>query len=220
MVCIHKIILFWTKYFDETIEQYFKITAGPVIIDNEYCGLTSLTTPCWVTSNKRHVNNSHAIVFHWRDINARQRPRYRRPDQLWTLYNMEAPPNTPYHTFDNDIDNKFVFNMTATYRPDSDLYVPYGRVVKVADKDTDESVNDLMLNANFNNKTKLIAWIVSHCDTSGGRQQYVRELQEYITVDVYGGCGPYDCQPRRSVHCMQNVANSYMFYLSFENSVC
>ena len=35
---------------------------------------------------------------------------------------------------------------------------------------------------------KLVAWMVSNCYTASRREQYVLELQKYISVDVYGNC--------------------------------
>jgi len=34
----------------------------------------------------------------------------------------------------------------------------------------------------------IVAWMVSHCDTSSKREDYVRQLQEHIQVDIYGDC--------------------------------
>lgn len=51
---------------------------------------------------------------------------------------------------------------------------------------------------------------------------YVRELQKYVSVDVYGSCGPLKCgQTFLDTHCYQQVlAPNYKFYLAFENSLC
>lgn len=42
-------------------------------------------------------------------------------------------------------------------------------------------------------KSKKVAWFVSHCQTPGGREDYVTELQKHIQVDIYGECGPLRC---------------------------
>ena len=69
-----------------------------------------------------------------------------------------------------------------------------------------------------NKKTKGIAWFVSNCPTQGGREEYVKNLQNYIQVDIYGNCGPFKCP--RSTDCLKMLSNDYKFYLSFENSLC
>ncbi|RXG68587.1 Alpha-(1,3)-fucosyltransferase C, partial [Armadillidium vulgare] len=42
-------------------------------------------------------------------------------------------------------------------------------------------------------KNKLVSWIVSHCNASSKRDEYVKELQKFIPVDIYGKCGPLKC---------------------------
>ena len=80
-------------------------------------------------------------------------------------------------------------------------------------------------------KKGLISWIVSHCNTHNGRENYVDELQKYIDVQIYGKCEErlYStsglCNDRNGPSeslCpdMCNTINSYKFYLSFENSNC
>ena len=74
----------------------------------------------------------------------------------------------------------------------------------------------------------MIAWLASECATQSKREDYVRELQKYIDVDVYGECGPLKCGSRDLItwekdNCHQRLLHekgSYKFYLSFENSLC
>ena len=35
-------------------------------------------------------------------------------------------------------------------------------------------------------KTKLIFWLVSHCETDNKREEYAKTLNQYIPVDIYG----------------------------------
>jgi hypothetical protein len=42
---------------------------------------------------------------------------------------------------------------------------------------------------NIKKKTKLSAWLVSNCKTHSEREEYAKELQKYINIDVYGACG-------------------------------
>ena len=46
----------------------------------------------------------------------------------------------------------------------------------------------------------------------------MKELQENFPVDIYGKCGTKKCPPNGN--CYEYLANNYMFYLSFENSIC
>ena len=66
-----------------------------------------------------------------------------------------------------------------------------------------------------------------NCDTKSKRELYVKELQKYIDVDIYGKCGPLKCpdnpkvyDPRMNKECYDMLEQNYKFYLSFENIFC
>ena len=71
-----------------------------------------------------------------------------------------------------------------------------------------------------------IAWMVSHCNTSSHRDEYVAELRKYIQLDVYGKCKATKSCPRNNLswisepECYEMIGRKYKFYLSFENSFC
>ena len=67
-------------------------------------------------------------------------------------------------------------------RFDSDLRALYGKVVKRKHPITKNYLGI------WNNKTKTAAWMVSHCKSFGKREEYVKQLQKFIDVDIYGGC--------------------------------
>ena len=69
-------------------------------------------------------------------------------------------------------------------------------------------------------KPRLVAWMVSSCKTVSRREDYVRELQKYITVDIFGKCGNQTCGRWNSKDCNGFLEQQYKFYLSFENSLC
>ena len=61
---------------------------------------------------------------------------------------------------------------------------------------------------------------MSNCHTDSHRELYVKELQKHVSVDIFGGCGrPLNCTLGRD-ECFLEIALSYQFYLSFENSLC
>ena len=124
-----------------------------------------------------------------------------------------------------------VFNWTMTYRRDSDIPLLYGRIVPeeftfFSPEDVQRhierarqsfrSVRSSPSIPKDNKDQAIVAWMVSDdCDTTSQRELYVKELRNYIEVDVYGGCGnltgSYDILLQ---------SNYYKFYLSFENSIC
>lgn len=68
------------------------------------------------------------------------------------------------------------------------------------------------------NKTKPVAWFVSHCKTRSARELLTKKLQKFIDVDVYGECGTLQCE--KSSECYEMLSRDYKFYLAFENSLC
>src|SRR5258705_827989 len=69
-------------------------------------------------------------------------------------------------------------------------------------------------------KTKLVALFVSNCHTTSKRENLVRELSNYIPVDIYGGCGNMSCPRSQTGQCIDILNKDYKFYLAFENSLC
>ncbi|XP_041362189.1 glycoprotein 3-alpha-L-fucosyltransferase A-like [Gigantopelta aegis] len=111
-------------------------------------------------------------------------------------------------------------NWTATYRRDSTIVAPYEKfsffpnasvVIKLKKK----------YPKNFaSGKNKMAAIFVSNCRGTNGRLSIVRELQKYITVDVYGQCGNLECPRTRHKECFKLLNVEYKFYLAFENANC
>jgi hypothetical protein len=189
-------ILFWTKYFSSNDWLKFSLK-----------DLKCQYSNCILTEERNNFNISDAVVFHWRDINADDLPLYNSTLQKWVLFNLESPNYTP---IDQILPLIKHIDWTMTYRMDSDIYTPYGRIKKCVK-------NKWKPKYKFRNKKKSIAWIVSHCQTSSQRENYVNKLRKYIDIDVYGSCGNLTCI--RDSDCYFLIEQNYKFYLSFENSV-
>jgi len=163
---------------------------------------------CVVTDDRRRIKDADAVMFH----HSGGRPwAYRPPNQVWILYMLESPYHTPGLSGYRD-----VFNWTATYRHDSVIVTPYEKFVPF-----NENVRTLPQNKSYAaGKTKQVAWFVSNCGGRNNRRQYATELAKYISVDVYGACGPLKCPRHNSQKCFNKLNKDYKFYLSFENSNC
>ena len=109
------------------------------------------------------------------------------------------------------------FNWTMTYRRDSDIFAPYGGFVRRSEP---TSVEPILERVKGLPKSKMVAWVVSDCKTSSKREDYVKELQKLIPVDIFGRCGTMSCPGARSVDCSKLLETDYLFYLAFENSKC
>ena len=137
----------------------------------------------------------------------------RKTGQIWMSYMLEAPPNSGIYSPSGGQR----VNWTATYRTDSTIVAPYERFVTFANvtKLPEKPTRNYALG-----KTKQAAWFVSNCATANGRMEYVQELQKYMQVDIYGGCGKLKCMRSDATNCFGQLNKHYKFYLSFENCNC
>ncbi|XP_067681605.1 alpha-(1,3)-fucosyltransferase C-like [Haliotis asinina] len=134
-------------------------------------------------------------------------------DKIWVFFGLE-PPLHFLDTYKNPTwRNRF--SLTMTYRLDSDVPSPYGRLVY---RDVPED------NGHYRKiveqKSRPVAWFVSSCLTQSRREEYVSQLQTYISVDVYGKCGTMNCSSEGEGSCLRLLNTTYKFYLAFENSLC
>ena len=74
------------------------------------------------------------------------------------------------------------------------------------------------------NRTRSVAWVANNCEKPGKRERYVKELQRYIDVDIYGSCGNATlCSANETDFdaCFeQKIPLEYKFYLAFEENFC
>ena len=106
-----KLILFYTTIFD-------RIT---VFYPEEYDCCEPLN--CEITTDKRRLLESDAVVFHGRDLPlAKHMPKQRTASQRWVFFSHESP----FHSKLVPSDYNDMFNWTMTYERRADLYMPYG----------------------------------------------------------------------------------------------
>jgi hypothetical protein len=82
------------------------------------------------------------------------------------------------------------------YRADSDIYTPYPVVETTPGSALELEIWNTTFNRNklkLRRKDKMVAWFVSNCITTSGREKYASELKKYVDVDVYGACGNLTC---------------------------
>ena len=58
------------------------------------------------------------------------------------------------------------------------------------------------------NKSKGAAWYVSHCGTQSRREDLVKELKNFIQVDIYGACGDFKCG--KGTSCENSIDQEYV----------
>uniref|UniRef100_A0A8C6RQZ1 Fucosyltransferase n=1 Tax=Nannospalax galili TaxID=1026970 RepID=A0A8C6RQZ1_NANGA len=158
-------------------------------------------THCRLSANRSLLASADAVVFHHRELETQrsrlpldQRPR----GQPWVWASMESPSNTRglHHL-------RGIFNWVLSYRRDSDIFVPYGRLER-------HSGPTPPLPA----KRGIAAWVVSNFQERQKRARLYRQLAPHLRVDVFGrATGRPLC-----VNCLLPTVAQYRFYLSFENS--
>ncbi|XP_013417007.1 alpha-(1,3)-fucosyltransferase C [Lingula anatina] len=195
-----KVILFWTKFFG--LNHWGFDPLGTVPFER----LKDCPVVCEMTDQRSRLKEADVIAFHALELG--DRPQFKLPNQRWLLNMMESPC---YYGLKHLKNWKGVFNWTMTYRADSDFIANYSEVKPIT---TPRKRN---YSAIMSLKSKKVAWFVSNCNTPGKREKYVKELQRYIPVDIYGACGPMKCPAHTP--CEKHIYETYKFYLSFENSL-
>jgi alpha-1,3-fucosyltransferase len=226
------VILYWTKYFH--------------FLDLGNAGLggkpfDTCDPGCMVTTDRNLFNESDAVIFHFRSLNVDDLPppEWRRPHQHFIFFEVESAVHT-YLPALRWPRLKSYFNRTMTYRRDSDVvYLEiHGRVrcinsstscldFPLASKSNIPNVVDptdhFPINLTLKNRTA--AWFVSNCHSDGvggsRREFLVRNISQFIPVDIYGGCATEESKkcPNQPV-CNPMLSQYYRFYFCFENSLC
>uniref|UniRef100_A0AAR5QA88 Fucosyltransferase n=1 Tax=Dendroctonus ponderosae TaxID=77166 RepID=A0AAR5QA88_DENPD len=204
-------ILVW-KYGPTIENRHLKQFSGQRIDPFEYCSVKN----CDITYNDSDTKSADIVIFHLHRITGlADMPARSDPKQIWAFLTDESP----FHTFMGS-KNKLkefngLFNWSMTYRMDSDIPVPYGRTVFRKDPAYLQVAQPM-----GKRKDVLVAVLGSNCGGQNHRWKYVSELQKYLKVDIYGGCGTLkkQCPGHFGTDCP--AINDYLFYLSFENSNC
>ncbi|XP_070506558.1 alpha-(1,3)-fucosyltransferase C-like [Chironomus tepperi] len=218
-------VLFWTKMFGAETWYMPSVTNDEDYLKSIDCPVTN----CILTHDKNLLEAPHlydALIFHSAEPWLSPLPETRSPHQYYIMTTLEAPPELKHNL---RLDANY-FNLTMTYRLDSDILWSYGKIIdkrtnKVLAPDRNvewrnpESVEDKDIHSLVSMKTKAAAWFVSHCNTHSKRENLVDEIQNFINVDIYGSCGPLEC-PRNSNACDAMINTTYYFYFSFENGIC
>lgn len=202
-------ILIYSKYYSIGWTDLF--TGEPLFKNNR----------CIYTTNHNDLDTSQTVLIHLRDIrNFNDLPKEKFFNQKWILYNIESPMGN--RRWDDISLFRSIaphFDLTMTYRLDSDIPIPYGSIAK----NSNDSIVEIEID--YKQKTKQIAWFVSNCESFSKREEIVAKIGQYIPIDIYGKCGTLNC-PTGGDHfyknqaCYEMLSRDYKFYLSFENSLC
>ncbi|XP_040260842.1 alpha-(1,3)-fucosyltransferase 7 [Bufo bufo] len=174
----------------------------PMNLSGEVCLNIYNIKNCRLTDDRNMFSNSNVVVFHHKELQTvgHKMPTGPRPsEQLWVWATLESPTNTKGLEKWNN-----TFNWTLTYREDSDIFVPYAKMVP-----------NLIMEWNDTLKTGLVSWVVSNYHQVQQRAKFYKELSSYLKVDVFGKASR---KPLGSSDLLQKMSK-YYFYLALENSV-
>ncbi|KAM6987991.1 alpha-(1,3)-fucosyltransferase 4-like [Tautogolabrus adspersus] len=172
---------------------------------------------CTLTDDWSAYLRADAVIIHHREVASGTvyLPTEPRPGaQKWIWMNYESPAHTPtLWRFDG------VFNLTLTYRTDSDIFLPYGYLVPTIHRSLRNNfAHPLRAPARSQLlRPRLLAWVISNWSESHARVAFYYQLRRYIRVDVFGRAGrplPEDSGSGSVVRML----GRYQFYLALENS--
>ncbi|KAJ8395868.1 hypothetical protein AAFF_G00027510 [Aldrovandia affinis] len=161
-------------------------------------------TGCLLIDNRSAFPLADVVVFHHHELKHGQAhlPLHlpRPPTQKWVWLSLEPPTsNGLLAAYDG------VFNWTMTYRRDSDIFMPYGKLVPRA-------ASDYTIPGN---KSYLACWVVSNYRPQHERSKVYQRLKRAMEVQVYG----HWVRRRLSNSKLLPTISHCFFYLAFENSL-
>nr|CAB3247658.1 alpha-(1,3)-fucosyltransferase 9-like [Phallusia mammillata] len=171
---------------------------------------------CEVSLDKSKVENpsTKALVFNFNDPIKEIAPQTRRRDQYYVWITAESPVAL-YHLRKMDLKGfDDFFNLTMSYRRDSDVYSPYGTHQQLRSYRKDLPFSDAELDTWVKSKSKVALWVASNCHATKhavARKDYVMELiKAGLDVELGGKCFQNSAANFRN--------HKFKFYLAFENA--
>lgn len=198
-----KTILFWNNFFNLGYSRYgngkiepFKKMGCPVV-------------NCEITNNKSLLNSSDFVIVHmYNPLNITPIPSFRPPFQRWIFLVYESP----FYSFQEYSKYNSMFNLTATYRMNSNFYTNYYSYAQMIWEKNHSFNNDWNY---LSGKSKMAFALIRNC-YSKFRLNYIQLLKKHIEVDIFGYCG----KPCPYSDCRAILSTQYRFYFAFENNFC
>ncbi|KAM6933275.1 alpha-(1,3)-fucosyltransferase 4-like [Xenentodon cancila] len=169
---------------------------------------------CRLTDDARAYRQVEAVLIHHREIasGAADLPSEPRPSaQKWIWMNYESPTHT------NGMWRvEGAFNLTMSYRTDSDIFLPYGYLVPLERRARGAQTLPISrLSQSAPSRHRFVAWVISNWSDTHARVAFYYQLRRYIRIDVFGRAGwPLP----EGMDNVVRLLGKYKFYLALENS--
>lgn len=164
---------------------------------------------CIITTDRRFLSTADFVVFHLPDLSNELEEDLDKPEeQKWVAWSLECEEN--YH-FLKDPEFMEVFDYKMSYHQDADIVYPYYRY---------EYRKELILMPEFSfHEKKDICMMISSPFNQSGRQEYLQELMQYISIDSYGKLFN-NCKLEKDSgqDSKMELYRQYKFVIAFENS--
>ncbi|XP_078485035.1 uncharacterized protein LOC100182826 [Ciona intestinalis] len=167
---------------------------------------------CIVSYNDRLRHLADAVLFSAYDLAPVKRSH---KNQLYVLVDAGPPSVAAYkkHSLLKHFDD--YFNLTMTYRRDSDIYFPFGTMSEVWEtirKNPKIADVEILLSE----KVKEVAWVTGDCHMSKGYGFQLRMVGHLtalgVSVDIFGGCVSNQITDSTDL-------SKYKFILAFEEKL-
>ena len=144
---------------------------GPNVSVTDRCPIID----CWMTTNHSYSRDADALLISKFDTKKRRRYLPKPSRQVWIAHALEPPFHNVIRIDPYSV--RGLINWTASYRNDSTIPFRYYKMAPNVDATPGKS------NLNYAaGKTKLVAWLVSHCNVANYRKRYAQELSQFIQV--------------------------------------
>ncbi|KAK7004883.1 alpha-(1 3)-fucosyltransferase 10 [Biomphalaria glabrata] len=206
------IILWWTEFTKDPGTE-------------RSCG----NNKCFFTNNRQYSKhkNLKTFLFYGTDFRGNDLPLPRSEDHIWALLHEESPKNNFLLCHDEVLS---LFNYTSTFRQESDFPITTQYLVSLEWLQQMTYYKTVSQKNKYQKEEKLapVIYVQSDCDTPSDRDEFVKLLMKYISVDSYGACINNRQLPTQINQPLSGMSHKdyfelishYKFALAMENAVC
>ena len=134
---------------------------------------------CTTTSDRQRQHGAATVVVHARNPDTKPLPNSQNPKQIFVFFLHKALPACFFSDrYTIPAEDKTLFNLTITYRYDSDFVRP--GVDKILRKDFPTNIPNLTVRA----RSRSVVRVASHCRTPSKREMYIKALAKYTDKQV------------------------------------